>query len=620
MKEKKFQSIGFKINGAVLGVTGIVAMAVMAVLFWVFYHAEERRVQLHIGEIEKAHIPPLTQNLWNFNFPQIRLHLEGMLSIPHVQNVALKSEGQRISFGNPSSSGAMTNLFPLVKEAVGPIGYLEIQFSRQAIRSATFRQIETVYITVLLHMALVSGLLIWIFQRKITRHLTALGDFTGKLSPENLNSSFRFNRKPARNTVDELDLLLNSIDQMRTNMAEQLEKQKSMEAQLLRTRKMEALGTLAGGVAHDLNNILSGIVTYPDLLMLKYPEGSPMRETLQVIKKSGLRAAAIVDDLLTLARRNVSVMDVVDVNQMAADYLESPEFEILKYHHPEITFHTDLKADGMIIRGSSAHLTKSLMNLVSNAAESIQGPGTVTVSTRNRHVDGENEIPGVPPGDFVMVTVTDDGSGIADEDLERIFEPFYTKKSMGRSGTGLGMAVVYGTVQDHHGHIDIQTELEEGTVISLLFPATRKEADSNDHSANSFSGRGETILVVDDVGEQREIAADILKKLDYSVKTAASGEEAVAYLKQFPADLVVLDMIMVPGMDGLDTYKAIREIRPGQRVLLVSGYSENRRVKTALGLGAGGYLRKPYLLQTIGAAVRKVLEKEAPQEFYRRAC
>jgi len=194
--------------------------------------------------------------------------------------------------------------------------------------------------------------------------------------------------------------------------------------------------------------------------------------------------------------------------------------------------------------------------------------------------------------------------------LERIFEPFYTKKVMGRSGTGLGMSVVWGTVKDHKGYVDVQSSEGKGTTFILYFPVTREKSASNEAllSIENYMGN-EKILIVDDVEEQRDIASGMLKKLGYSVTSVSSGEEAVEYMKDNSADMLVLDMIMDPGIDGLETCKRILESHPGQRAIIASGFSETERVKKAQRLGAGAYVKKPYLLEKIGMAVRTELDK-----------
>ena len=175
----------------------------------------------------------------------------------------------------------------------------------------------------------------------------------------------------------------------------------------------------------------------------------------------------------------------------------------------------------------------------------------------------------------------------------------------------MGMAVVWGTVKDHKGYIDVKSTEGKGTTFTLYFPVTRKESakDESRLSIEDYRGTGESILVVDDVKEQREIAAQVLKRLGYSVTSVSSGEEAVDYMKDNSADLLVLDMIMDPGIDGLETYKRILELHPKQKVIIISGFSETERVKEAQRLGAGAYVKKPYLLEKIGLAVRDELDK-----------
>jgi two-component system cell cycle sensor histidine kinase/response regulator CckA len=276
----------------------------------------------------------------------------------------------------------------------------------------------------------------------------------------------------------------------------------------------------------------------------------------------------------------------------------------------EVTPHLE---QGLLnLLGSPVHLMKTVMNLVSNAVEAMPEGGKVTISTENRYID--RPIQGyedVNEGDYVVLTVADTGTGISLQDLERIFEPFYTKKHMGRSGTGLGLSVVWGAVKDHNGYVDVESIEGEGTRFRLYFPATRKQLVEEERglSADIYAGRGESILVVDDVEEQREIATSMLKKLGYAVASVSSGEEAIEYMSAHSADLLVLDMIMDPGMDGLDAYREILKVHPGQKAIIASGFSETDRVKAAKDLGAGAYIKKPYVMEKLGLAVKQALGK-----------
>jgi len=401
--------------------------------------------------------------------------------------------------------------------------------------------------------------------------------------------------------------LLCSNDRLKKEM----EERKEMQGRLARAQRMEAVGTLAAGVAHDLNNILSGIVSYPDLLLMRLPADSEMRKPLTTILHSGQKAAAIVQDLLTLARRGVTTSEVVNLKAIVEDYFNSPEHEKLMTFHANVHVIRHIDADLMDIAGSSVHLGKSIMNLISNAAEAIHGQGTIIITLRNQYIDtpirGYDQ---VQQGDYVMLKICDTGHGIAAEDLERIFEPFYTKKKMGRSGTGLGMAVVWGTVKDHQGYIDVESREGAGTTFTLYFPATRQQmAAKQPLQTGTYKGNGETILVVDDIKEQREIASDILQTLGYTVATVAGGQAALEYLVKHRVDLLILDMVMDPGIDGLETYKRIVTRGLPQRAIIASGYSESERVKKAQALGAGAYLRKPYTIESLALAVYRELEK-----------
>ena len=392
------------------------------------------------------------------------------------------------------------------------------------------------------------------------------------------------------------------------------EERRQLEERLQRSEKMEALGALAGGVAHDLNNVLGVLVGYSELLLDEIDESSDLRPHVEYIKEGGKRAAAIVQDLLTLARRGVQTRKIFNLNASVADFQKRPEFKKLCSYHPNVRITTDLATDLLNIMGSPVHLEKTIMNLVSNAAEAMLNEGEMTLTTTNQYLD--RPVPGyeeVREGDYVVLRVTDTGEGISANDIKRIFEPFYTKKVMGRSGTGLGLAVVWGTVKDHSGYINVQSEPGKGTTFTLYFPVTRKEVpeDQPSISPSEYRGKGETVLVVDDSQGQRELAKRMLSKLNYAVTTASSGEEAVEYLKTSTVDLLVLDMIMDPGIDGLETYKRIKEIHPRQRAVIVSGFSESDRVSRAQAMGAGAYIRKPYVQERLGIAIRTELDRSA---------
>jgi signal transduction histidine kinase/ActR/RegA family two-component response regulator len=383
-----------------------------------------------------------------------------------------------------------------------------------------------------------------------------------------------------------------------------------LEAKLHRAEKMESLGRLAGGVAHDLNNVLSGIVSYPDLLLHRLPSDSEMRGPLKNIHRSGKRAAAIVDDLLSLARRGITTRQVVQLNEVVRSHLESPEYLTLKENNPGVALETWLASDLRSMSGSPVHLQKMVMNLLINSFEAIEEKGKIVITTENRLAAPFGNVR-ADDRNYVVLEISDTGMGISKENMHRIFEPFYSSKFLGRSGTGLGMMVVWGTVTDHEGHLDVRSSLGKGTTITVFFPSledNEQDVQLLEKVSQAITpGDGESILLVDDLPDQRLLGKEILSSLGYRVEAVSSGEEAVAFLQYGSVDLVLLDMVMDPGMDGVETFLKIRKIRPDQRVIIVSGYCETEKMRKALQLGVRAFIKKPYTLEEIAETVNREL-------------
>ncbi|WP_028584253.1 cache domain-containing protein [Desulfogranum mediterraneum] len=474
-------------------------------------------------------------------------------------------------------------------------------------RAALISKIKAHLVTIFAFLA-ISLLVIILISRYITRKIT-----------NNMETFSRFFEQAASDSItirdqslhfSEFKRLARSANQMideRNRASTSLEK---LQDQLNRSKKMEALGVLAGGVAHDLNNVLSAMVGYPDLILEDLPENSPLRRYILTIKDSGQKAAVIVQDLLTLARRGVAQRVILDVNGLVGNYLNSPEHAQILIEHPEVEVKTELDPELLTINGSRVHLQKTLMNLIANAAEAQPTGGMIRITTENRYIDQPiGGHPEVPEGEYVLISVEDQGVGIDTADLEHIFEPFFSKKQLGKSGTGLGMAVVWGTIQDHDGYINVATSKGQGTLFELYFPASREQSLRGESAEDiaQYRGQGESILVVDDLKVQRELAQDLLCRLGYTTETAPSGEATLEYLKHHEVDLVILDMIMDPGIDGLETFRRILEIHPQQKAIIASGYAETDRIKEARGLGVAQYLKKPYTINAIGKAVKQGL-------------
>jgi len=383
--------------------------------------------------------------------------------------------------------------------------------------------------------------------------------------------------------------------------------QKNVEAKLLKAEKFEALGLMAGGVAHDLNNILSGIVSYPEVLRLGLPQDSDLQQPLLQIEKAGKRAAAVVSDLLTMARGVAHVKELISVNDLITEYLGSLEYNKISSRHPEVTVTAELDKECWSCLCSPTHILKIVMNLVTNAQEAITGTGTVLVTTHNQRKKQRPEN-FLTKHDFVILTVRDTGPGIPKKHLNHIFEPFYSTKKMGRSGSGLGLSILWNTVHEHGGLVTVNSD-EGGTVFTVYLPASMEQLDKKESvdEPQLQTGKG-TVLVIDDDKGQRAIAQKMLAVLGYTVNAVSSGEKALTWLQSNSADLLLLDMIMEPGMSGRETYEQVIQLNPKQKALIASGLSKNSDIEKAFQLGASDFLSKPYTLNELRCAVQKAMQ------------
>lgn len=383
-----------------------------------------------------------------------------------------------------------------------------------------------------------------------------------------------------------------------------------LEKKLKQAEKMESLGILAGGVAHDLNNTLVPILALPDLIIKKRPDDKELIKMVKLIRDASKRAADTVNDMLTLARRGKYDMKPYNLNNLLKSYFISSTFDAIEERFPKVKMKLNLSENIPTIKASESHISQVLMNLVNNAYEAMPEGGVLIVRTSEVHlsesISGYEEI---QKGDYVLLEFEDNGTGIDKEDFYKIFEPFYTDKKMGESGSGLGLAVVWGVLKDHEAYVDVKTKVDVGTTFSVYFPATTEVIEESVQGETSIEGT-EQMLVVDDRHEQREIADEILSSLGYKVDTVEGGRQAVEFIKKNKVDLVILDMVMEEGFDGLDTFRTIREINPTQKAIIVSGYAETDRVKEALKLGVGKYIKKPYTIEDIGKAVREELDRK----------
>ncbi len=385
--------------------------------------------------------------------------------------------------------------------------------------------------------------------------------------------------------------------------------QKKLQTQLFQAQKMESVGNLAGGVAHDFNNMLQAMAGNIELLLQGKSADHPDAARLSKMNNSITRAARLVKQLLLFSRKADSRKVRVNLN-----YEVERVAEILERTIPKMVF-LELLLDDSIweIQADPTQIEQILLNLVGNAADAMPDGGRLLIETNNTVFDEEfvEKNPGSSPGCHILLSVSDTGCGMDKETIKHIFDPFFTTKEVGK-GTGLGLASVYGIVKSHGGYIQCYSEPGQGTAFKIFLPARNDKQPSNLPRAellpDELRGGNENILVVDDESEIRELTREILESFGYSVLDAKSGEQAMEIYREYGKniDLTILDLNM-PGMGGQRCLQEIMKINPWAKVLIASGYSANVHGKEALSSGASGFIGKPYQIRELAAKVRDAL-------------
>ncbi|MHC1743033.1 MAG: PAS domain S-box protein [Syntrophobacteraceae bacterium] len=387
--------------------------------------------------------------------------------------------------------------------------------------------------------------------------------------------------------------------------ARDITEHKKLEAQLIQSQKMEAIGTLAGGVAHDFNNLLTGILGFTSLLLRTMPPDDPSYAKIQRIEQLGKSGADLTKQLLGFARGGRYDVRSTNLNELVLKTVE-----LFGRTRKEVAIYPTLQEDLPGIEVDGSQIEQVIINLLVNAFQAMPNGGHLYLETRQETLSPELcQRRKIQPGIFVSLSVTDTGEGMDEETQRRVFEPFFSTKGMGR-GTGLGLASAYGIIKNHGGIIDVSSEKGKGTTFTILLPATHGPAQRMERDSSVILTGNETILLVDDEEVILNVGREILSLLGYQVETARSGSEAVEIYqkRQEEIDLVILDVAM-PGMTGGETFDRLKELDPMARVLLSSGYSINGQAEDILQRGGLGFLPKPYSVQEISVKIRSALRR-----------
>ena len=388
-----------------------------------------------------------------------------------------------------------------------------------------------------------------------------------------------------------------------------------LHAQLCRAQKFEALACLAGGIAHDFNNILQSILGYTQFLLISKDIAEREYDALEQIEKIIARGRELTRQFLSYGGKTQARFDALDLNTQIRETIE-----LLRRTVPRmIAFHLDLTSDLNPTYGDAGQCGQVLMNLCLNAVDAMDEKGSLTLSSENIVLTSEHRRGHgiVPPGQYALVSVTDNGCGMSPETIGNIFKPYFTTKIQGK-GTGLGLATVYSIMKAHASHIECISQVGCGTTFRLFFPTLEGQARPQQKTLRnatppSVTG-SETILMVDDEADLLSLGKEMLEQYDYTVLTAETGEEAIREYGRCGADLVLLDVGM-PGMGGLECLRKLLAIDPQAKIVITSGYSDNSDVERALAIGAQDFLTKPYPIDILLATVRTVLDTSRPNDL-----
>jgi two-component system cell cycle sensor histidine kinase/response regulator CckA len=428
-----------------------------------------------------------------------------------------------------------------------------------------------------------------------------------RLEGENLPSTYSFRVRNQRG--EELWVEINAVVSLwegrpaTLNFVRDITEKKKLEAQYLQAQKMEAVGTLAGGVAHDFNNLLMGIQGHTSLLLLETDPGHRHYKMLKSIEEQVKSGADLTWQLLSFARGGKMEVKPTDLNAVLKK--TSTLFGRTK---KEISIHRSLQTEVWPAEVDRGQIEQVLLNLYVNAWQAMPGGGSLFLETKNVNLDGRYRKPFyVQPGNYVKISVTDNGMGMDEKTQKRIFEPFFTTKEMGR-GTGLGLATTYGIIKGHGGFINVYSEKGHGTTFTLYLPASEKRIAEEKISLVELVKGKETILLVDDEEVVLNVNRMVLEKLGYKVIMARNGQEAIEIFRaqKERIDLVILDMIM-PGMEGGKAFDLLRGIHDGVKVILSSGYGINDEVKRMMERGCRAFIQKPFDIGEFSCKIRDVI-------------
>ena len=586
------------------------------------YRKELGDLQHQLDEIKTTQINSLSHSIWTFDTQGIRIIIDSILQIRDMEFLKVYVDDQHSwSGGDRTSHNTIEMEIPIPYNYQGKqltIGTLQVVASLDTVYSRLIRKAVIIFIGNGLKTFLVSIFILTLFQRLVTRHLIDLADHATRVAAGISSGPFRLNRKkrtPSKN--DELDNASAAINLMHKNLQNEVRKITEAEAervqlqeQLVQAQKMESVGRLAGGVAHDFNNMLGVILGYLELAKDDIESPQLLHTDLMEIEKAAMRSANLTRQLLAFARNQPIAPQTLNLNEVVSGMLKM----LKRLIGEDINLVWKPAEDLWPIYMDQSQIDQILANLCINARDAIDGTGQLLISTERVTIDEnycQNNREAIP-GEYAQLIISDTGCGMDRETLDHLFEPFFTTKSVGE-GTGLGMATVYGIVKQNKGFINVYSEQGQGTTVKIYLPryCGNDEPVMKENLSDPDLQGDETILLIEDDPSVLEMSKTMLERLGYSVLTAALPNEAIELVRKHTGNinLIISDVIM-PDMNGQELFTHLLRFDPELKVLFTSGYTANIIAHHGVLDADVKFIEKPYTRTTLGKKVREILDQD----------
>lgn len=588
----------------------IMAVSLSCFKLYLNYGQGIKNLKSHLSNIEKTQVRVLAKNIWAFNEETIVIQLNSILQHPDIIYLELNTNDNQYTAGiaPQQQTNILKKSFPLFFNFKGEnnkIADLSILATTDSLKHQLLSQVPGIIAVECGKMIIVCVFILIIFHYLFNRHLRTIAHYTRTMDFNHLDTPLVLQKTSSKN--DELDRIVSAINTMRKRLQTGLAEKEKLEEDLRHSQKMEAIGTLAGGIAHDFNNILTAIFGFTELASFHLDDQEKLQDDLGEVRHGANRAKKLVQQILTFSRKSAPAMQPLHLSLVVQEAVKLLQSTI----PATIEIHLHLQSTNLKVLADATQIHQIIMNICTNSYHAMRDTGgklDIILKDQEESIPPNTDLP------YLELLISDTGTGMDQNTQKKIFEPYFTTKEKGQ-GTGLGLAVVHGIIQNHKGTISVSSELNKGTTFRITLPTVQTEIPAeNTLHPSTTQGNGEHILYVDDEDKILSLAREIITSYGYTVTTHHDPQQALTAFKQSPADfdLIITDMTM-PKLTGIEFTRAIMEIDTTVPVLLCSGYSDLIDKESALELGVKEYIHKPIVMSELVYSIQKALQNNKIQ-------